>query len=420
MLGSGSLKGLDRRVWILSGGRIISTTGFSIVMPFLAIHLNRDFGTSMSEVGIIYLLMAVAGAFGQIAGGEMSDRLGRRPVMWASMALRGMVFVALFVVMGTVDSVAVIALLLIVSSVLGSLFEPASSAMVADLVEPGRRLEAYSLLRVGSNLGWTLGPLVSGFLIVSLPFSSLFAVAAVTCLSVAVIIYLTVADPGRSGVHHERFHPRDLLSIWHNKLFLVFCLASLPLGIVIGQMSSTFSVFSVQDVGISEAEIGYLYAMNGAIVVLLQFPMARYISRYRMPYVLASGTLMYAVGYFVVGFAGGIWMLVTSMIITTLGENVTSPSSTDMVARMSPENERGRYMGAFGIFSSFGWALGPAFGGVMYDGLHGEPVALWGAVAAIAMISFFGYVHLGRMYQGTGESRLRSHEERVKPLPPNP
>jgi MFS family permease len=91
------------------------------------------------------------------------------------------------------------------------------------------------------------------------------------------------------------------------------------------------------------------------------------------------------------------WMLVLSMVVTTLGENVISPASTSLVAKLSPDNERGRYMGAFGIFSSFGWSLGPAIGGSLYDGLHTMPLALWSAVALIAAVSVAGYLHLGRM-----------------------
>ena len=45
---SRSLQGFDRRLWILFGGRVIAATGFSIVMPFLAIHLNSDMGISMA------------------------------------------------------------------------------------------------------------------------------------------------------------------------------------------------------------------------------------------------------------------------------------------------------------------------------------------------------------------------------------
>lgn len=394
---SGTLNGLDRRIWILTAGRVISATGYSIVMPFLAIHLNRDLGISMAQVGLIYVVMAVAGAFGQIIGGEVADHLGRRPVMYASMIFRGLVFAALFVAMAVIKDIWLISGLLLISSLLGSMFEPASNAMVADLVGMGRRMEAYSLLRVGQNIGWTLGPLISGIMIVFLPFAYLFAVSAAACLIVGLVVVLKVAEPQRSLAIQSKFHLRDLGTIVHNRLFLVFCLASLPVGIVMGQMTSTFSVFAVQDAGIIDAEVGYLYALNGVMVVALQFPMARMISRYKMPCSLATGSLLYAIGYLSLGFSGALWVLVLSMVVTTLGENVISPSSTALVAKLSPDNERGRYMGAYGIFSSFGWSLGPAIGGSLYDGLHTSPLALWGAVALIAMLSVAGYLHLGRI-----------------------
>jgi MFS family permease len=393
-------RGLDRRVWLLCSGRIISTTGFSIVLPFLAIHLNRDLALSMGEVGMVFLVMAVAGAFGQILGGELADRIGRRPVMFASMGLRGLVFLLLFGAFLLHSDIWGITILLSVSNALGSLFDPASSAMIADIVEPGRRLEAYGILRIGQNIGWTLGPLISGLTIILLPFSYLFLMTAMTCSIVGLVILLLVKEPARVAVGHDRFHPRDLLKIWHNKAFFIFCLASLPLGIILGQLSSTFSVFCVKDMGIPEAGVGYMYALNGIIVVLLQFPMTRLISHYRMPLVLSAGSLLYALGYFLVGLTDIGWVLLITVIIITLGENTVSPSSTAMVASLSPEDEKGRYMGVYGIFFYFGWSLGPTVGGVLYDLLHGSPFALWSAVASIAMVSVIGFLILGRSPSG--------------------
>lgn len=396
MLSPKSLQGFDRRVWVLFYGRVISATGFSIVMPFLSIYLYFDMGLPMSQVGLLFLGTAVAGAIGQMAGGEMADRLGRRPVMYISIGARGFNFVLLSLVIAAFSDLLVITVLLLISSFLGSLFEPASNAMVADLVGPGRRLEAYGLLRIGQNVGWTLGPLIGGILAV-FSYSSLFLLSALTSISVALIIYMLVPDPQRSEHGHDRFRLRDLRKVADNRIFLLFCIFALPLAIVLGQMSSVFAVFSKDTVGISEIEIGYLYALNGIMVVFLQLPMARYIAHFKMSYVLAAGALMYAVGYLIVGWADSIWVLVLSMIITTLGENTTSPSATNMVANMAPDNERGRYMGISGLFHTFGWSLGPACGGLLFDLFTGQPVALWATIAGIASISAIGYAYIGRL-----------------------
>jgi len=123
------------------------------------------------------------------------------------------------------------------------------------------------------------------------------------------------------------------------------------------------------------------------MVVFLQLPIAHYINQFRMSHVLVAGALLYAAGYLVIGWADGIWLLAVSMIITTLGENTVSPASTNFVANISPEDERGRYMGFSGIFLTFGWSIAPLIGGLLYDSLVAQPVVLWSSVAAIGAIA---------------------------------
>ncbi|WP_272898426.1 MFS transporter [Methanomassiliicoccus luminyensis] len=381
-------------------GRIISATGYSIVMPFLAIYLNGELDVGMGAVGLLFLGMALTGALGQIVGGELSDRVGRRPMLWLPMGLRGLVFLSLFIAMALSGNIWLTSGLILCSSFLGTLFEPASNAMIADIVEPGRRMEGYSILRVGQNAGWTLGPIISGMMLTVLPFHWLFVVAGLSNIAAGAVVFLMIAEPQRS-VQGDRFRVSDLLRLGRNSLFIVLCLASIPLFIVLGQLTSTFAVFSSQDLQVDVATVGWLYALNGIMVVFLQMPMARYIARFRMPYVLAAGAMMYAAGYLVMGWASGIWFLVAAIVITSLGENTVSPSAMNMVADLSPEKERGRYMGAYGIFSTFGWSMGPAVGGVLYDLFHLDPVVLWGCIAAIAMIGALGFVYLGRLAAGS-------------------
>lgn len=365
-------------------------------MPFLAIYLNGEAGLGMGAIGLLFLGMALTGALGQIVGGELSDRLGRRPLLWAPMVLRGAVFLALFALLALPGDLGTATALLLTASFLGTLFEPASSAMIADLVEPGRRMEGYSILRVGQNVGWVLGPMASGLMLAVLPFPCLFAVAGAANIAAGAVMFGMVAEPMRA-VREDRFRAGDLLKLGRNRAFMLLGLFSIPLFIVLGQLTSTFAVFSSQDLRVDVAAVGWLYALNGILVVFLQMPMARYIARFRMPRVLAAGALLYAAGYLVMGWAAGIWSLALSILITSLGENTVSPASLSMVAELSPEKERGRYMGAYGIFSTFGWSMGPAVGGALYDLFHLEPAVLWGCIAAIAALSAPGFAYLGRL-----------------------
>ena len=400
----GYLRSFDRRLWVLFTGRIIASTGFAVAVPFLSIYLNQHLGVPMTMVGLIFLFSSGAGAFGQILGGELSDRIGRKKVMIFSMASRSMVFALIALVMMNLGDYWIIGLLIVASTFFGSFFEPASSAMIADIVPANKRLEAYGLLRIGQNVGWTLGPLLGGLLVI-ISYSSLFLLTAVSMASVAFIVLLLISD-SMCCAKTERFSARDLLAVRKDTVFAAFCLISVLLSLVTAQMSSVYSVYSEKVVGVQVYEVGYLFAINGLMVVLIQFPVARWVSRFRMTNAISIGAILYAIGYFMVAFTNDFFTLAFCMIVISLGEIVVSPASSNLVANMSPEKMRGRYMGVYGLFSQFGWSMGPLAGGLLMDAFVGEPTILWGGVASFAVFAAIGYLIL--------RSRMKESIDRVQ------
>ncbi len=376
-------------------GRIIQATGFSMALPFLALYLNGQLGVSMTEVGLVLLVSSAIGATGNIVGGEIADKFGRKRIMGFALGGRAVMMILIAVVIAFVSGYLIIAVMITISSFMGSMFEPASNAMVADIVPANRRLDAYGLLRIGANLGWAMGPMIGGLLSM-FSFSFLFMLGGIATGVVAAFLMTMLSESRIPGKSHERFRIRDMVNITQNRQFAAFCIISLFLFIMFGQMSSTFAVFSEKQVHISLAEVGYLYAINGMLVVFLQFPIARVISRYRMCTVIAAGSLFYAIGYGLVGLAPDFLFLAICMFVITMGEMIVSPSSMNLVANMSPENERGRYMGFYGLFSSYGFAAGPFVGGVLMDRLIGSPILLWTSIGMFGMVAMVGYLLLGR------------------------
>jgi len=405
----------DRRLLHLFIGRMLASTGFSIVIPFLSLYLHGERGVPMSLVGGLFFVAALTGAMGQIVGGELTDRLGRKVVLVGTQFTRAASFLGLGAAVLLHAPLYWFAIFTSVSAFAGRAFEPPSGAMVADIAEGGKRAEYYAVLRVGGNLGWALGPAIGGFL-AALSYPSLFLISAGVLLLSGLFMAIMVQEtsphrlaraaenrgastilpssPGYTPI--PRFRLSDLGKTLRDESFLRYCWTSLLLFTVMAQLISTLSVYSVQWVGISKVQLGALYSLNGLMVVFLQFPVVRALARFRMTTALVAGSVLYAIGYATMGIGHGIQALTIAMFIVTLGEIVTTPASMNLVANFSGEGQRGRYMGVYGLFNSFGWSIGPLVGGLLLDFAAGRPMVLWAPIAFLTLIAAWAYWDLRR------------------------
>ena len=384
-------RGFDRRMWVLFWSMLIDGVGYSLISPYILLFLKHDLGASMAMGGLVLTIAGVIGAGGNMVGGLLADRYGRRGVMVVSMLLRSLTFVLLAIMVTFRPEFVSIAVLLTLSYFFGGVFQPANNAMIADLTEPSRRMEAYGLIRVAWNVGFAVGPIVGGMLIlVSFPLT--FTISAIISFVAAAIVALmltesyvpvpkTKKEPGLKGVGNLK------------PLFLLFCLFTLPLFIMSGQFGSTYTVFANDRVGIDTATIGLVFGLNGIMVVLLQMPISRWLTE-RNPYAgMLAGSVVYSIGFLLVAaVTDGYWLALT-MIIITLGEIIVVPVSNALTVLLAPDDSRGKYLGVFGVVSSFGWFGSTFIGGMLYD-TYDNGWIMWGILASFGLITALAMIPL--------------------------
>lgn len=384
------LRRYDRRFWMLLLVQFIVAAGFGAAMPFVSLYLHVQLDVPMTLVGTIMLVSALVASGGRIVGGEVADRIGRRPLLLVGMSARVVVFALMSIVIYLQWSVWWVAVVFLMIRLVGATVRPGLTAMVADVVPSENRVEAYALFRIGSNAGWAIGPAVGGFL-VSVSYASLFVLTTCSSLIGAVLVLLFIRESIQT-TETDKFALKRVLDVGRDLRFLMFCGWGVLLFVVMGQFASTLAVFSTQTVGISEAQLGWLFTINGIAVVLFQWPAARLAARVGIRWGLVLGCLGFSIGYFSVGLAPSFGFLIGSMVLITLGEVVFSPTSMAAVANMAPAARVGRYMGFYGLTEALGWSLGPFIGGVLYDRLANVPVLLWGLIAAIGVVAAIGYM----------------------------
>lgn len=89
------------------------------------------------------------------------------------------------------------------------------------------------------------------------------------------------------------------------------------------------------------------------------------------------------------GFVYSFLWFVIAMVIITIGEMMTVPTSQALVANFAPEDMRGRYMAVYGLAWVVPSAFGPLLAGIVMD--NGQANWVWWGGGILAMVAAFGF-----------------------------
>src|ERR671932_2675874 len=157
----------------------------AIAFAVLAIGDATDLGIVLAASGIPFALFA-------IAGGVLSDRVGRRRTMIASDVARTVcqAIVAALLLTGRAE----VWMLVILSAVYGAsaaIFMPALMGLIPQIVPAGRIQEANALLGFTRSVANVAGPALAGLMLAVAPPGDVIAVDALTfAVSAACLVAL--------------------------------------------------------------------------------------------------------------------------------------------------------------------------------------------------------------------------------------
>lgn len=350
----------------------------------------------MTIVGATIFLSGLIGAFGKFLGGMISDRVGRKRVMVFALAGRALATGAFgLLALQPAPAFPAVAALFICGTFCGFLFDPACQAMVADLADPRIRIVGYSLMRIGGNLGWAIGAMVGG-LIGTVSFAAMFFTTSGVTLAAALMILVTMRESLREPPAGTPRATEPVLRCLKTPGFLALGIATLLIGIVLSQLIAPLSVFATERQGLTPRQAGYFFTLNGLVIVLFQFPVAKLIGRLRLTTALIGGSLLYAIGYGCAGWSSGFWTLAACVFVVSCGELFVAPSTLSLAANLAPPEHRGRYIGVFGFFEMLGRCTGPLVGGVALDVFATRPWMHWAIVAAVGCAAAVGFALVRR------------------------
>jgi len=379
-----------RTFWLIMLGMFIDQLGGALIFPFFGLYITSKYSVGMTEVGILFSILAVSGLVGNLIGGALTDKFGRKV-----MILFGLVVSAVSTLMlAFAPSLEFIYLAGLIVGLFGNMAGPAHQAMVADVLPEDKRIDGFGILRVIANLAVAIGPAIGGFL-AARSYTMLFIIDVILSIITAVIIFAFVpetkpeAAPREDGQpHQEQSLGQTLagyLKVTSDRVYMVYILASIFMVLAYMQMNITLPVFLRDVHGLPDSRYGLLLSMNASMVVLFQFWITRRIKKFAPMKIMAWGMVIYAVGFSMFGFVSAFWLFIVAMVIITIAEMLVSPTGQAVVAKLSPEDMRGRYMAVFGFSWTIPNAIGPLLAGLVMDNYN--PNWVWYGAGIIMLIS---------------------------------
>jgi MFS family permease len=370
----------NRQFWVVSIASCIRSVGFGASWPFMAIYFNVSLGISIFYVGIIFTLLSVSSSLFSFLGGFLADRIGRKKTLALGSFAGFFIYLVIAVLVLTGAGFLIITGVFILSSISGALIFPSASALVADVTSVKDRNSAYSIYRIMSNVGWAIGPITGGY-IAGISVGYIFILMSVTNVLQLVLIVRVLSDKMKDT---STARPKGY-SI--DRRILLFAAGTFFVTLVASQFSVTLPVYSTKIVGILEQQLGYIYAVNGLVVVLGQYPMTWVTRRLNVVTVMIMGSLFYSLGYFLVALSTNLYGLMIDMVFITVGENLTTPGMNTVVSRIAPAGKTGRYMGFLSMANSGGRAVGPSIGAFLMFFFAYRGLEVWGALASLGIVS---------------------------------
>jgi MFS family permease len=377
----------------------VSHLGSALYVPLLALYFAVHLRLPPLLVGLLLALSPLTGMVGQVAGGWAADRLARLPVLLAGFALEILGVVVLAVMPDPLAEPAA-GLGLAAAGValigLADAGRPALMAMVADLTPSDRRQEAYGLQATALALAVAIGPAIGGLAISVAAFRPVLLADDVLTAAAGLAISLLVGESRGAdtregeGVRGTRgygvaLHDRALVALMG--LFFISSFA-------FAQLYSGLPVYWTHVQHFNAAQLGLLWGWTGVLVLILQTPLARAMSR-RPVAAMGLAMLLLGLTYPWLVLVRPYLGLMALALPLMVGQMLFQPAASATVAALAAPSQRGRYSAAMGTMGGLTFAVAPVASGVALQGTHYGP-QFFLATALLVCLSALLYPAFGR------------------------
>ena len=376
----------------------VDLVGFGIVIPILPIYAD-ELGASGFMIGLITGIFAFMQFLFAPFWGNLSDRIGRRPVLLISIGMMS----ASYLLFAYADSIFTLLLSRVLAGI-GAANISTANAFISDISKPEKRAKNFGIVGAAFGLGFIFGPPLGGVLKDYYGIEWVgFAAAGLGAINF-VMAYFLLPESLREKNPEARLIPnpfKELALVFPRRGIRGFLLSNFIFITAFSMMHITASLLWKDRYALSESEIGYVYSFIGVAVAVTQGtligPFTRWLGERKL---YLSGPVLLGLGLLAMPFVPVdlfIPLELLALLIIAFGNGFFTPTVSSLVSQSARAHERGKMMGLLQSVGSLSRVVGPLIGGSLYGIEY-----FWPYVAAFSLM----LVTTGIAHRAIGESAL--------------
>jgi MFS transporter, DHA1 family, tetracycline resistance protein len=367
----------------------VDLVGFGLVIPLLPFYAER-FGASPLQMTLLFAVYSLMSMVAAPVWGRLSDRVGRRPVLMASMAAAALAYLWLGL---ATDLWMVFAARAFAGICAGNI--AAAQAYIADVTPPEKRARGMGMIGAAFGLGFIIGPVIGGLVAgndlktadLATPGFIAAGLSATALLGVLFLLResLSTSSRGRETRGRLAALTAALRQPMLGRLLAVFFLVILAFS----GMETTFAWWAIDQFGWGPRPIGFVFFYVGLLSAAMQGgligPLTKRFGEERL---MLGGLVLIGLGLLVLPFAREIPLLVVALTLLALGMGSMQPSLNSLISRRAAPERQGEVMGVAQSVGALSRVLGPIVAGALFSGLGRSSPFLWGALlVALALLT---------------------------------
>jgi len=366
---------LSRPLLVIFLTIFVNLVGFGIIIPLLPFYA-QTFGASPLVIGLLFASFSVSQLVAAPILGDLSDRVGRRPILLFSLIGT----VVSFGMLAVAHSLAMLFAARIVDGLSGGNITTAR-AYIADITTEENRAKSFGLLGAAFGLGFIVGPAL-GALFSHISYTApIWAAAAITIVA-TVLAWVWLPET----VHHARGGGspwRALREMGGRESLQILFTVDFVYWTAFAVYQTTFALFGARRFGFDAAHTGYLLSAFGFLGVLVQGVLVgRVVKWLGGKRTLAVGLLFAAVGWGGSAMTHSLTVFVMMLVPGAIGIGLCNATLSTLISNAAGPQEQGRVQGAAGALESLGRTIGPVWGNGALQ-FYGEGKAYGSAAIAL-------------------------------------